>query len=89
MIYFGGLHWRSVGTLGHGSFSTLENDTGPDDCNHGEMGIALYYDPLEMKRPSVLKNAQLMDLTPTCSSVSLDVPPTVHGTPLWTRAGIQ
>lgn len=90
MIYFGSLHWRSVGTLGHGSFTTLENDTGPDDCNHGEMGIALVYDPLEKKRSGVLKNAQLMDLTPTLLQVfGLDVPPAVHGTPLWTRAGIR
>ncbi|MFQ5692030.1 MAG: alkaline phosphatase family protein, partial [Nitrospinota bacterium] len=34
IVYFGDLDWRSVGTLGHGSVHTRENDTGPDDANH-------------------------------------------------------
>jgi len=90
MIYFGNLHWRSAGTLGHGSFTTLENDTGPDDCNHGQMGMAIYYDPLHKKRSGILKNAQLMDITPTIlQTFGLTVPDGIHGSPLWSRAGLD
>ena len=39
IIIFGGLRWRSVGSLGHGSIYTFENDTGPDEANHAEQGI--------------------------------------------------
>jgi len=39
IVIFGGLRWRSVGSLGHGSTYTFENDTGPDEANHAEKGI--------------------------------------------------
>jgi predicted AlkP superfamily phosphohydrolase/phosphomutase len=39
IVIFGGLKWRSVGSLGHGSIYTFENDTGPDEANHAEYGI--------------------------------------------------
>lgn len=39
VVIFGGLRWRSVGSLGHGSTYTFENDTGPDEANHAERGI--------------------------------------------------
>jgi len=39
IVIFGGLRWRSVGSLGHGSMYTFENDTGPDEANHAEKGI--------------------------------------------------
>src|SRR5918996_1160725 len=39
IVIFGGLRWRSVGSLGHGSTYTFENDTGPDEANHAENGI--------------------------------------------------
>ena len=39
IIIFGELRWRSVGSLGHGSIYTFENDTGPDEANHAERGI--------------------------------------------------
>ena len=39
IVIFGGLRWRSVGSLGHGSIYTFENDTGPDEANHAEYGI--------------------------------------------------
>ncbi|HEX2051774.1 MAG TPA: alkaline phosphatase family protein [Actinomycetota bacterium] len=39
IVIFGGLRWRSVGSLGHGSIYTFENDTGPDEANHAEHGI--------------------------------------------------
>ncbi|HYY43863.1 MAG TPA: alkaline phosphatase family protein [Actinomycetota bacterium] len=39
IVIFGELRWRSVGSLGHGSIYTFENDTGPDEANHAERGI--------------------------------------------------
>jgi predicted AlkP superfamily phosphohydrolase/phosphomutase len=39
IVIFGGLRWRSVGSLGHGSTYTFENDTGPDEANHAQHGI--------------------------------------------------
>jgi len=35
----GDLHWRSVGTVGHGAIWVHENDTGPDDANHAQHGL--------------------------------------------------
>ena len=39
IVIFGELRWRSVGSVGHGSIYTFENDTGPDEANHAEHGI--------------------------------------------------
>jgi predicted AlkP superfamily phosphohydrolase/phosphomutase len=41
IVIFGELRWRSVGSLGHGSMYTFENDTGPDEANHAEHGILI------------------------------------------------
>lgn len=41
IVYFGDLYWRSVGSLGHPTFWTHTNDTGPDDANHAQKGIFL------------------------------------------------
>ncbi len=41
IVYFGDLHWRSVGTVGNPSVWTHDNDTGPDDANHAQHGIFL------------------------------------------------
>jgi predicted AlkP superfamily phosphohydrolase/phosphomutase len=41
IVYFGGLYWRSVGSVGGANpqIHTFENDSGPDDANHAEEGI--------------------------------------------------
>jgi predicted AlkP superfamily phosphohydrolase/phosphomutase len=39
IVYFGDLHWRSVGSVGMGSVYTFDNDTGPDEANHDWHGI--------------------------------------------------
>jgi predicted AlkP superfamily phosphohydrolase/phosphomutase len=41
LVYFGNLHWRSVGRVGTGSVHVFENDTGPDDANHAHEGLYL------------------------------------------------
>jgi predicted AlkP superfamily phosphohydrolase/phosphomutase len=38
LVHFGGLRWRSIGSVGHPSVYVQENDTGPDDCNHAQHG---------------------------------------------------
>ena len=45
MAYFGDLKWRSAGTIGHGSWFTSENDTGPDDAVHSFEGVFSFWDP--------------------------------------------
>jgi predicted AlkP superfamily phosphohydrolase/phosphomutase len=41
LVYFGDLHWRSVGRVGTGAVHVFENDTGPDDANHAHEGLYL------------------------------------------------
>jgi predicted AlkP superfamily phosphohydrolase/phosphomutase len=41
IVYFGDLNWRSVGSVGHGTVWIHENDTGPDDANHAQFGMAV------------------------------------------------
>jgi predicted AlkP superfamily phosphohydrolase/phosphomutase len=39
LVYFGGLHWRSIGQVGTGAIHRFDNDTGPDDANHAPDGL--------------------------------------------------
>ena len=73
LIYFGNLHWRSVGSLGHNSIYTFENDTGPDDANHAQDGLIIYYDPRKKLEGKQLSGLQLMDIAPTILNL-LDQP---------------
>src|ERR671918_148078 len=50
ILIFGELRWRSVGSLGHGSIYTFENDTGPDEANHAEHGILIMNNAPGMQR---------------------------------------
>jgi predicted AlkP superfamily phosphohydrolase/phosphomutase len=65
IVYFGNLLWRSVGSLGHGSIHTFDNDTGPDDCNHAQNGLFIWYDPRRPGGGRRVEGAQLMDIAPT------------------------
>jgi predicted AlkP superfamily phosphohydrolase/phosphomutase len=75
IVYFGDLFWRSVGSVGHGSIYTFDNDTGPDDCNHAQFGIVIKHDPKVHEGPGgrELTGLQLMDMAPTILQ-QLDVP---------------
>lgn len=64
LVYFGDLGWRSVGSLGHHSVYTYENDTGPDDANHDHHGIFIMRDPSRSLAGS-RDGLQLMDVAPT------------------------
>jgi predicted AlkP superfamily phosphohydrolase/phosphomutase len=72
MVYFGNLAWRSAGTVGRGSIYTFENDTGPDDANHGQYGIFIAR-PSAGKGGQSLLGLEIQDIAPTVLKI-LDVP---------------
>jgi predicted AlkP superfamily phosphohydrolase/phosphomutase len=65
IVYLGDLNWRSVGSFGFDSIYTFENDTGPDDANHAQEGMIIYYDPRQNLGGQRLNGLQLMDFAPT------------------------
>ncbi len=82
IVYFGDLYWRSVGSVGHGSVYTFENDTGPDDCNHAQFGIVIKHDPDVHEGPGgrELSGLQLMDMAPTIlKQLEVPVPADMQG----------
>lgn len=86
MAYFDDLLWRSVGSLGHGSVHTLENDTGPDDCNHAESGMFILYDPKNKRSHHEAKGARLFDVAVTLLDIfGLPIPAQVQGESLLSK----
>lgn len=82
LVYFGDLHWRAVGSLGHGRHYTLENDTGPDDANHAQQGMFVLYDP-RARGTGRVEGAQIMDIAPTLlRRLGVAVPAAMQGRPL-------
>jgi predicted AlkP superfamily phosphohydrolase/phosphomutase len=64
IVYFGNLSWRSVGSLGLDHIHSFENDTGPDDANHAQEGLYIYYDPKAAGQGQGPRR-HLMDIAPT------------------------
>jgi predicted AlkP superfamily phosphohydrolase/phosphomutase len=80
ITYFGNLHWRSVGSFGHGGIYTSENDIGPDDANHATNGMYILYDPKKNYGGRRLDGPQLMDVAPTVLDImELPVPADMQG----------
>ena len=80
MVYFGNLLWRSVGAVGHGSFYTFDNDTGPDSCNHAQNGMFIFDNKNERGDGTCVTNAQLMDIAPTVLNYfGLKIPSDMQG----------
>ncbi len=79
IVYLGNLRWRSVGSLGFDRIHTFENDTGPDDANHAQEGLYIYYDPKSRGRgPGPRRH--LMDVAPTLLElVGLPIPTDMQG----------
>jgi predicted AlkP superfamily phosphohydrolase/phosphomutase len=65
IVIWGDLYWRGVGSLGLNTLHTFENDTGPDDANHAQMGMYIYYDPKRNLGGGELSGARLIDIAPT------------------------
>jgi predicted AlkP superfamily phosphohydrolase/phosphomutase len=80
IVYWDNLRWRSVGTVGHGSLWTRENDTGPDDANHAEEGIFIYADPRHPGGGRQLPGLEIMDFAPTVlKHFGLPIPAQLQG----------
>jgi predicted AlkP superfamily phosphohydrolase/phosphomutase len=80
IVYFGNLAWRSVGTIGSGDLFTTENDTGPDDANHAQYGMFIYYDPKHTGNGTSIEGAQIYDILPTLlTRYNLQQPPRLRG----------
>ncbi len=79
IVHFGGLYWRSIGGVGYPAIHVLENDTGPDDCNHAQFGafiLAAANNPLRGE----VTGARLLDIAPTLLELGgYEIPPTMQG----------
>ena len=45
LVYFGDLHWRTVGGVGYSSYFLDDNDSGQDDANHAMDGMYIWHNP--------------------------------------------
>lgn len=64
IVHFGGLYWRSIGTVGYRAIHIRENDTGPDSCNHAQYGMFIMNAP-NCPLTGQLEGANLLDIAPT------------------------
>jgi len=69
IVHFGGLYWRSIGSVGHGHLHVEENDTGPDACNHAQFGAFMLCAP-NLGAYGEYKGARLLDIAPTLLDVA-------------------
>ena len=68
IVYFGDLGWRSVGSVGHGSIHTFENDTGSDEANHDWNGMFIlnkYGCRIGNLEPGLKEGLRIYDIAPT------------------------
>ena len=91
IVYFGNLFWRSVGSVGYNSIYTYENDTGPDDCNHAEMGMFILKSASNAPVGASSRSRQLgnvpaksiYDIAPTVlNEFGIDIPEAMQGQPI-------
>ena len=82
IVYFGNLFWRSVGSVGYNSIYTYENDTGPDDCNHAEMGMFIIKNGEQAQ--GAVSSKSLYDIAPTVlNEFDIDIPVAMQGHPIF------
>jgi predicted AlkP superfamily phosphohydrolase/phosphomutase len=78
--YFGNLAWRSAGTVGRDSIYTFENDTGPDDANHGYHGVFIARPAGNTAAGGTLDGLNIQDIAPTVLNLlGLPVPGEMEG----------
>jgi predicted AlkP superfamily phosphohydrolase/phosphomutase len=79
IVHFGGLYWRSIGTVGHSKIHVQENDTGPDGCNHAQYGIFILNAP-NCSLNSEYEGAHLLDIAPTLLDLAgYEIPESMQG----------
>lgn len=79
IAHFGGLYWRSIGGVGYPTVHIQENDTGPDDCNHAQMGSFILAAPNNPLSGEVA-GAHILDLAPTLLEMGgYDIPNSMQG----------
>jgi predicted AlkP superfamily phosphohydrolase/phosphomutase len=79
IVHFGGLHWRSIGTVGHPTIHVQENDTGPDGCNHAQYGMFILAAP-NCPLGGEYHGARLLDIAPTLLDLGgYEIPETMQG----------
>lgn len=88
IVHFGDLSWRSIGGVGYGAIHVQENDTGPDDCNHGQFGSFILVSPTSSLRGEV-KGAHLLNMAPTLLELGgYDLPNTMQGSSILSDAAV-
>ncbi len=79
IVHFGGLYWRSIGSVGHGAVHVQENDTGPDGCNHAQYGMFILAAP-NCPLSGEYEGARLLDIAPTLLDLAgYEIPETMQG----------
>jgi predicted AlkP superfamily phosphohydrolase/phosphomutase len=79
IVHFGGLDWRSIGTVGYPSIYVQENDTGPDGCNHAQYGMFILNAP-NCPLAGEYEGAKLLDIAPTLLDLAgYDIPESMQG----------
>jgi len=79
IVHFGGLAWRSIGSIGYRAHHVQENDTGPDDCNHSQFGAFVLADA-KGRLQGELEDAHILDIAPTLLELGgYDVPASMQG----------
>jgi predicted AlkP superfamily phosphohydrolase/phosphomutase len=80
IVYFGDLAWRAIGKVGGGELYTLENDTGPDDANHAQYGMFIFYDPSHPEHGQKIAGAQIYDILPSLlARYAIQAPASLRG----------
>jgi predicted AlkP superfamily phosphohydrolase/phosphomutase len=79
IVHFGGLDWRSIGTVGYPNIYVQENDTGPDGCNHAQYGMFLLAAP-NCPINGEYEGAKLLDIAPTLLDLAgYEIPESMQG----------
>jgi predicted AlkP superfamily phosphohydrolase/phosphomutase len=86
IVHFGALYWRSIGGVGYKQVHVLENDTGPDDCNHAQFGAFILAAP-NSPLHGEFEGARLLDMAPTLLDLAgYEIPGSMQGSSLLSRA---
>jgi predicted AlkP superfamily phosphohydrolase/phosphomutase len=80
IVMFDDLNWRVTDALGAQSLYASGQNLEPDDANHTQQGMFIYYDPQRRLKGRELKNISLYDVAPTVlNEFGQDVPPHMIG----------